>query len=228
MDITEIRGIKHLIEGYLQFREEYILNENPVFKRLADFGQSPRTLIIACSDSRVDPALLMNCSPGDLFVVRNVANLVPPYDDTDSYHGTSAAVEYAVTALNVQHIIILGHSNCGGINSLFQNKISKNKSFIAKWMEIAKDSKEIVLEKHHDESINNQAYLCGKYSIVKSLQNLMTFPWIKERVDELCLFIHGWHFDMETGIIDTYDYHENKFSELKLSDISYDIKDLKL
>ncbi len=205
--------LEYLQSGYHRFRQKYFQKDNPTFKKLKT-GQKPKTLVIACSDSRVDPTIIMDCAPGDLFVVRNVANLVPPYKDNDHYHGTSAALEFGVCGLNVQNIIVLGHSLCGGITSLFEkDKQIENRNFVNKWMNIAGDI-------HNHNSINQDTPLeikadqCSKLAITKSLDNLMTFPWIKERANNKKLLIHGWYFDIRTGKIEFFDKNSDQFKEL--------------
>ncbi len=210
--------IKQLVAGYKKFHDEKSVTKEKLFKDLAVKGQYPKALVISCADSRVDPALLMNCQPGDLFVVRNVANLVPPYENDDSYHGTSAALEFAVLGLGIKHIIILGHSGCGGIKYLVENDIKNNnkKSFVGKWMEIAHASK-IAIEDSVDSSISHEEKIncCAQESIINSIKNLGTFPWIKEKVEEENLFLHGWFFDIEEFGVRILNSETRKFDEVK-------------
>lgn len=186
-----------LLAGYQRFREGYYQQNQEQLFKLAKEGQSPKIAIVSCSDSRVDPTVILDCEPGDLFVIRNVANLVPPCEDTDNYHGTSAALEFAVTALEVESIIVLGHTQCGGIKSLIDNAGKKvDKSFISKWM--------LQLESVRDEIIADTSIVdqksryscCEKKGVQQSLNNLMTFPWIKERVISGQLKLHGWRYDL--------------------------------
>src|SRR5215510_6877709 len=136
--------IEDLIKGYLKFRNDYYLQSNPLFEQLVSQGQQPKILVVACSDSRVDPALILNTRPGDLFVVRNVANLIPRYEADDHFHGTSAALEFGVCGLKIKHIIVLGHTLCGGIESLvIHSKAIESKQFITKWMKLAEPAYEI-------------------------------------------------------------------------------------
>ena len=142
--------VNSLLNGFQNFKKKYCSNASDFFAKLVKNGQAPKTMIISCSDSRVDPAILFNTKPGDLFVVRNVANLVPPFQKDDVYHGVSSALEYAVKNLKVQYIIILGHSHCGGISALCsfckkeaekQNSKVKNETeFIENWVKISKDA----------------------------------------------------------------------------------------
>ncbi|HUX80484.1 MAG TPA: carbonic anhydrase [Alphaproteobacteria bacterium] len=202
-----------LIEGHKKFREEYFEKGNPAFAELVLQGQRPKVLMIACSDSRVDPALVMNCQPGDLFVIRNVANLVPPYEEDFSYHGTSAALEFGVCILGIRHVILFGHTQCGGIQSLLEHshETCGSKSFLTKWMELAKAAHDAIMDYHKESTLEEQIILCGQYSLINSLKNLQTFPWIAERVSQDSLSLHAWNFDMSKGILEEYDEKENCF-----------------
>lgn len=213
------KEIKSLIKGYKKFKQQYFEKQNPLFNELVHGGQKPDTLIIGCSDSRVDPAIVTNCRPGELFVIRNVANLVPPYEEDNGYHGTSAALEFGVCTLGVKHIIVFGHTQCGGIMSLFQkseqsSSLSK-KSFVSKWMELAKLAYDAVNKQAHGLPLEEQITLCCQNSIVNSLHNLRTFPWIHEAEQKGDLALHGWYFDLLTGDIKSFDADKNVFVELE-------------
>jgi carbonic anhydrase len=171
---------------------------------LSDYGQKPQTMVVACCDSRVDPALILQCDPGDLFVVRNVANIVPPYEIDDSHHGTSAALEFGICFLQVKHLILLGHSQCGGIQALLSRKKIKN-DFITSWVSLIKDNHS--LDHHEDEY--------AKLALKQSLQNCLTFPWIKEKVLQNALVIHLWFFDIKTGQIFRYNEDSKEYEVLK-------------
>jgi len=177
--------------------------------------QDPRALLIGCSDSRVDPALLTDCSPGDLFMVRNVANLVPPYEQNSGYHGVSSALEYAVCFLKVAHIIVLGHSGCGGIASLMETAKGKMVGeFIDNWVDIAAPARDKVLAELAERPAEEQARACEKEAILVSLQNLMTFPWIREQVERQQLSLHGWYFNIGTGQVKFYRDETGTFEVL--------------
>ena len=207
--------IQYLIEGYKKFYHKYFHNGTSIFQSLKN-EQCPKILIIACSDSRVDPAIILNCQPGDLFVVRNVANLIPPYEDDGSHHGTSAALEFAVCGLGIKHIIILGHSNCGGIRSLVENQAKiKKGDFISKWMEIAKPAYEETTKNHSLTSTDQKITSCSHFALINSLKNLNTFPWISSKVKDRTLFLHSWYFDIETGIIEEFNPETNSFIDLR-------------
>lgn len=210
------KSIDSLIEGYKKFQEQYYDGTCEIFEDLVRKGQNPKVLMVACSDSRVDPALVMNCKPGDLFVVRNVANLVPPYEADNSYHGTSAALEFAICNLQIHHVVIFGHSQCGGIQTLVNHVENEHPpySFVTKWMELAQSACDQTFEKHGDATSEEKAHYCGHYAIINSLNNLMTFPWIAKGVKDQTLFIHGWFFNLSTGIIDAYNFESGQFEEL--------------
>ncbi len=195
-----MQEVKKLIDGYHRFYEKYFVEQPEVYDSLFEQGQSPKFLVISCCDSRVHPAQVMDTVPGDIFVVRNVANLVPVNEPDDKSHGTSAAMEFAVKHLEVKHIIVFGHSQCGGIKSLMEgDHLGHKYAFIDPWMEIAKSARNKVIEEHGDKEFDEQCTLCEKASIEISLKNLMTFPWIKDRYDAGKLYIHGWYFDIDKG-----------------------------
>lgn len=155
--------------------------------------QKPKALVIACSDSRVDPAILFSCSPGDIFVIRNVANIVPSYSSNSSVHGVSAAIEYAVVYLHVKHIILLGHSNCGGIASLYTEVKGE---FIGPWVNILRRVKEDIDEIYFDLSEEDRRRCCEMEAMRVSYMNLKTFPFIYDRLKIGSLSLHTWFFDL--------------------------------
>ncbi|HEV2678021.1 MAG TPA: carbonic anhydrase [Aliidongia sp.] len=189
--------MERLIEGYRRFRETYWSQNKDVFEALAA-GQSPRAMVITCADSRVDPQMIFDAKPGEIFCVRNVANLVPPYAPDSDHHGTSAALEFAVRSLKVEHIVVLGHARCGGIRALLQG--GEQGDFIGRWMEIAAPARERALAAAAAATASETVqHLCEHESIRITLENIMTFPWIAERVQAGQLQLHGWHFDFERG-----------------------------
>ncbi len=209
--------IQKLIAGHQQFKQQYYTNpDQTIYTALIQNGQKPKVLMIACSDSRVDPAIVTNSKPGDLFVIRNVAKLVPPYENDSAYHGTSAALEFGICSLDIEHIIVFGHSQCGGITALVNEAptIIPN-GFIAKWMELARPAKQQTVAMHSAESLETKVELCTQYSLIHSYQNLHTFPWIQKKIMTGALKIHAWYFDLTTGTISCYNSKDNSFIPLQ-------------
>lgn len=203
-----------LVEGFKRFRAHSFADDDAQFHDLVQFGQMPSTLVVGCCDSRVDPALILDCAPGDLFVIRNVANLVPPAENQGHYHGTSAALEFGVRNLAVQHIIVLGHAQCGGIHALLEGGVAQDDSFIAEWMKIAEAARERIEREHAGASSKERHRACEQQAILVSLKNLMTFSWIRERVEQGSLALHGWYFDIERGELLGYDPAAGRFEAL--------------
>ena len=203
------KSFKKILKGYQGFRKKYTQGDSNVMHYLSRHGQQPRIMVVACCDARVDPALILQCDPGDLFVVRNVANIVPPYEKDDSHHGTSAALEFGVCYLKVKHIILLGHSQCGGIKALMNSSQLHQNDFISNWVSVigtqsAKDPKSKI------KNANDYA----KLALQQSHQNCLNFPWIKERIDNKNLIIHQWFFDIKTGQIFTYSEGQKQYEPL--------------
>ena len=201
--------------GFERFQEKYFAGDDSVFARLRQ-GQNPRALVISCCDSRADPGMLMGAGPGDIFVVRNVANLVPPYSNGAEMPGIRADIEFAVKGLNVEEIIILGHSSCGGIRALMDGEgiTEHHYEFIGTWVSIARAARERVLRELAGESQEVQARACERWAISISLANLMSFPWIRERVEAGTLALHGWYFDLDAGELLAYSSATSTFAPL--------------
>jgi carbonic anhydrase len=209
--------LARLAQGIKNFQQRFYEHEPEKMRHLVEHGQRPEVLLIACSDSRVDPAILTDAAPGDLFVLRNVANLVPPYLLDGKYDGARAAIEYAVRDLQVKHIVILGHAHCGGIKALLNSVTGQpvpqgtSRDFIGDWVSIAMDScRHYVLNRMAGaeqadgdavdmEHLRSHQYLVERAAIQGSLDNLATYPWIAERLERGDLSLHGWWFDIETG-----------------------------
>jgi len=195
-----LNAIEQLIDGYRRFRGGYFEDNRERLVDLARVGQSPRVAVVACCDSRVDPSVITDSQPGELFVIRNVANLVPPCEGEGIWHGTSAALQFAVCGLEVEHLIVLGHARCGGIRSLLEGQGNGHEDkFIADWMSIAADARERALGRTDLQTLDEQAHACELAAIETSLANLETFPWIRERVAQNRLQLHGWYYDMRSG-----------------------------
>ena len=205
---------QQLIEGFRRFRERSLTGDDRQFHNLVQLGQNPSTLVVACCDSRVDPALTLDCEPGDLFVIRNVANLVPPAENQGHYHGTSAALEFGVRNLGVKNIIVLGHAQCGGIHALLEGGVSRDESFIAEWMGIADAARELTEREYAGADAAMRHRACEQQAILVSLGNLMTFSWVRERVEQGGLALHGWYFDIEHGELLGYNPASRQFEIL--------------
>lgn len=173
---------------------------------LAEYGQKPQVMVVSCCDSRVDPALILQCDPGDLFVVRNVANIIPPCERDGTYHGTSAALEFGICFLKVEHLVLLGHSQCGGIQALLNSDTSNPNDFITNWVSIIKNGGAAQVTSNSRESRikpqNEDDY--ARLALHISHQNCLSFPWIREKVQQGTLVIHLWFFDIKTGQIFNY------------------------
>lgn len=206
-----MKDIERFVSGFRSFQKEYFGSHGSHFEQLRR-SQSPRTMLIGCSDSRVDPATLTRSRPGDLFIVRNIANLVPPCEREPGRHGVSAAIEYAVCQLEVEDIIVMGHSNCGGIGCLMRGccQVSSD-SFLERWMSIAAPARERVLAELQgkDEALLRRAV--EQASILLSIENLHSFPFVKERIEAGRLSLHGWYFDLDAGSLLEYDQTERLF-----------------
>jgi carbonic anhydrase len=204
-----MEDIEKFIDGFCRFQQQY-LSEHALFDTLRE-AQHPQTLVIGCCDSRVDPALLTGSGPGDLFVVRNIANLVPPCT-ADAPPGVSSAVEFAVCTLEVMRVIVLGHSRCGGIRALMAPRpVPLETNFVERWMKIAEPVRQRVMHELPHESCDAQHKACEMASILHSLDNLVTYPWLKRRVEEGRLVLHGWYFDMESGALLAYSPRQQAF-----------------
>ena len=185
-----------LIDGYRRFRAETWPAERARYQKLAEAGQNPGTLVIACSDSRVDPATVFGAGPGELFVVRNVAGLVPPWTPDAGYHGTSAALEFAVRVLKVSRIVVLGHARCGGIQAMVEGAPPEAQDFVAPWMQIATPALNQKPAPGEDPLTHYETEV-----VRLSLDNLMTFPWIAEAAKQGRLVVQGFRFDIHTGVL---------------------------
>lgn len=189
---------QRLTSGYEIFRQGRLEAERERYATLAEKGQKPEIMVISCCDSRVAPEIIFDAGPGEIFVLRNVANLVPPYAPDTHYHGTSAAVEFALLGLGVKHIVVLGHARCGGIKALSENGAALGASdFVGRWMSILEPAREEVHRCGQDGDLE-ALELAG---IRQSLENLRTFPFLKERESDGRLTLHGAYFDVATGIL---------------------------
>jgi carbonic anhydrase len=190
--------INDLVRSLTRFRKEYFLRYEDHYRKLVAEGQRPHTLFIGCADSRLVPQVFMDLKPGELFVVRNVGNLIPPYESTEGYHGVSAAIEYAVGILNVRDIVVCGHSHCGAIHALYSPPAYKS-HHVEHWLELARPA---VINAPPTDDVLQQT---EQRSILLQLDHLMTFPVVAERVQSGALALHGWYYVIEEGVVHTFD-----------------------
>ena len=197
--------VEKLVNGFKNFRKSYFEKRSKVLQQLAEKGQSPQTMVICCSDSRVEPSILFGTGPGDLFVVRNVANLVPPFTSKDNV-SIGSALEYAVKILRVKDIIVLGHAHCGGVAALCKSinndkegEITDNPTdFIKTWVDIAKPALSKIYFDHKDENIEVNS---ERTVLLYSYNNLLTYPWLNDAVNENSLEIHAWWLDFKSVML---------------------------
>ena len=205
----------YLRERYKAWRAIKYEENRSWYQRLANTGQHPRAMIVACCDSRLDIVQLFGGEPGDLFVVRNVGNLIPPHVPDHNHHGTSAAVQFAVTELMVAHIIVVGHSDCGAIHACHDMcaglapELDKSESYIGRWMDILRPGYDKVVEKVPEDG--NRLTALEKEGVLTSISNLLTFPFVKEAVETGDLTLHGCWMNIGTGKLNVYDYDTNMF-----------------
>jgi carbonic anhydrase len=209
-------GIDDLIAGFGRFRREYFEGNPDLYRDLVTRGQSPRVAVVACADSRVDPAIVLQAQPGDIFAVRNVAALVPPCEEDSSYHGTSAALEFAVTGLGVRHVVVIGHAHCGGIAAMIR-KQSGGKAggrFIARWTALAAEAHDRAVAENPGVADAALQGACEHHAVRLSMENLMTFPFVREGVAAGTLFLHGWYLDIGEGVLEAWKPDEGRFVRL--------------
>ena len=186
-----------LLEGYRRFRATTWPAERARYEALARWGQSPETMVIACSDSRVDPQTVFNAVPGEIFVLRNIAALVPPYEPDAHYHGASAAIEFGVRVLKVRKLVVLGHGQCGGVRAMALGAPPEARDFVARWVDLARPALGAAASADKDARL-----AAVEAEVVRlSLANLITFPWVKEAVEAGRLKLYGFRFDIHTGVL---------------------------
>lgn len=215
-DEASMKDIDALIAGFQSFHQEYVSDKDGRYKELARYGAHSQILMIACCDSRVDPAIITNCSAGDLMVVRNVGNLVPPYAPQSQFAETQAALEFAVLYLKVEHIIVMGHSRCGGIRSLLTRLVDgfDPARALDQWTQIAEPAAREVLQYMPDADLDDQACACSRKALATSLQNLRSYPWIADALEQHKLQIHGWYFNLSNGELERYLTEDDRFELL--------------
>jgi carbonic anhydrase len=209
---------ERLVEGYRDFLTNRLPVEQSRFRELAERGQSPQIMVIGCADSRVSPEVIFNARPGELFVVRNVANLVPPYAPDGQAHGVSAALEFGVAALNVQHIVVLGHAMCGGVQAYAEGAEPLSPGdFIGKWMSLMEPALAKIGPRG---TLDPGIYLTRleQANVVNSLENLMTFPRLRKRVERGEIALHGAYFGVATGRLSALDPATGAFMPVAAED----------
>lgn len=208
--------IAALIEGFKSFHEEYTEDRAGTYKGLAEYGPHSKILMIACCDSRVDPAIITNSRAGDLMVIRNMANLVPPYNSDAVFQETQAAIEFAVCYLNVEHIIVMGHSRCAGIRSLLTRLIDDGDPIMPldRWTMVAEPAARSILAAMPGANMDDQSCACSRSALALSLDNLRSYPWIVDRLQRGSLELHGWYFSLLTGELEKYDEESGNFEGL--------------
>lgn len=203
--------MQRLLEGLVQFRRGDFEAHRELFKGLKA-EQKPHTLFITCSDSRVDPNMITGTLPGELFIIRNIANLVPPYRETLEYVATTSAIEYAVFSLGVENIIVCGHSNCGGCTACLQPpEFLLEMPHTQKWLELALPVRDRVLKEIPETEPEARQWMMEQANVVEQLQHLMAYPYIRQKVASGQLMLSGWHYIIETGEVFIYDTKARAF-----------------
>ncbi len=203
----------YLVQRYNGWKATTFEDNKNWYRRLADEGQRPRAMMISCCDSRVHVTAIFGADQGEFFIHRNIANLVPPYGPDGAHHGTSAAVEYAVNALKVSHLVVLGHSGCGGVDGCYQMcsghapELELKESFVGRWMDILRPG----FDRLPEGSEEDRKAQLEKEAVLVSLENLMTFPFVKDAVDSGKLSLHGLWNDIGAGGLEAYDPSQNQF-----------------
>jgi carbonic anhydrase len=208
-------NLEDFAEGNVLFKSYFKKNQESLLN-LVKTGQSPKALFIGCSDSRVIPDMMVQSNPGDLFVIRNVGNFVPPYKPDEDYHATASGIEYAVSVLNVKEIIICGHSHCGACQHLYQKIEDSSLIHTKKWLELGESAKSsALLSLGANAPMEDLLRLTEKLSVIKQIERILTYPNVKQRFENGDLHIHGWYYDIETGEIDYYNADTYEFLPLK-------------
>lgn len=202
-----------LLDGAVKFMEEDFLEHKELFESLGD-KQIPHTLFIGCIDSRVVPNMITNTMPGDLVVVRNIANIVPPYRKSEEFLATTSAIEYAIQTLNVKNVIVCGHSNCGGCAALWQDEAKFQKTpNVRRWLDLMSSVK-MQVQAVFGDNLAKREWLTERLNLINCYSNLLTYPGVNERLKDGDVKIYVWHYIIETGEIYNYDFSSNTFKLL--------------
>ncbi|HKZ96938.1 MAG TPA: carbonic anhydrase [Hyphomicrobiaceae bacterium] len=205
-----------LADRFRRFRHRHFVPNADHYEELATYGQSPDVMIISCCDSRVDPETIFSAMPGELFVVRNVANLVPPYETGGKFHGVSSAIEFATLNLRVKHLVVMGHSGCGGVRAALDQSaaIQTEAHFISRWMSMLDDARLRVLAAHQMRPQAEKQAALEKEGVKTSIKNLRTFPFLCDLEEKGRLSLHGAYFDIATGTLSALNHSRNEFYPL--------------
>ena len=207
---------ENLADRFRRFKQRHFLPNAEQYEELATFGQNPEAMIISCSDSRVDPETIFSAMPGELFVVRNVANLVPPYETGGKFHGVSAAIEFAALNLRVKHLIVMGHSGCGGVKAALDQSaaIQTEAQFISRWMSMLDDARLRIMAAHQMSPQQEKQAALEKEGIKTSIRHLRTFPFVADAENKGRLALHGAYFDIATGTLSVLNHSRGEFYPL--------------
>lgn len=205
-----------LADRFRRFKHRHFAPNADHYEELADFGQNPDTMVISCCDSRVDPETIFSAMPGELFIVRNVANLVPPYETGGKYHGVSTAIEFAVLNLRVKHLIVMGHSSCGGVKAALDQStaIQTEAQFISRWMSMLDDARLSILASHQLKTQQERQSALEKECVKTSIKNLRTFPFVRDVEERGKLNLHGAYFDIKSGELSVLNHSRGVFFPL--------------
>jgi carbonic anhydrase len=218
-------ALERLLKGFADFRLGYYREHLDLFEKLATEGQSPKILIIGCSDARVDPGILTQTRPGDIFTIRNVSAMVPPAQipPDERQHGTSAAIEFAVRGLAVEHVVVLGHALCGGIAALVDGDRSSayaSYEYLSTWTAVAREVRDLAVRELADRPREEITRAVEQAAVLNSVVNLMTFPWLAERVAAGKLSLHAWWFNLVEGQLYAFDPETVHFEPVKGIDVT--------
>jgi carbonic anhydrase len=211
---------QELIEGYKAFRHKYLQHDFDDYRSWAATTQSPKVMIIGCSDSRVNPAILTHAGLGDIFAANNVANIVPPYEAGQHSHlSIGAAVQFAVIHLKVEHIIVMAHSGCGGVKALMSSDeddetVRPEDDYIQGWVNVIKEARDAVKLEMSDRDFNEQCQICEMEGALVSIKNLTGYPYVREALEGGRLDLHAWYFHIETGELLNYNHEKGQYQRI--------------
>ena len=206
--------MEKLYKGLHHFRQGFFRNEEEFFQRISE-GQSPEVLFITCSDSRVDPNLVTQSRPGELFIVRNVGNIIPPYDAIRDKNSVAAALEYAVLVLHVKDIVVCGHSNCGALQAMFSPSSQAERcTHLRNWLSLAQPLQDIMHKYYHTTSSEIFSRIAEEENVLLQLENLETYPFISDALQAGTLRLHGWYYDIGGGQVCSYNPETESFDRI--------------